>query len=341
MKRAHQIFFGLILVFSSCIDPDIFGNGDGKNKTDYFAVANRGDGTVTIYNADTQDKFKTIIISNDDAAPTYVVYSKEKDLLYVADFNNKMILAYETVNFDEVATMDVGQGAFHMWLNDHTGQLWVNNIVDKTTSVLDIHSESTLAKLSLPGTIDFNEDAAQHDVIISPDGAYAYVSVISKAGVNYILQYNTQSFQLINYIEVGGDPHVAVTKRHLYVLSQAESSITEHNLSSLSKTGKGGTLANAHGITPGNNNNLFLTNIADKKVASYNIARQIVGSITDASDTPGVAHNIAFNPDKNILALTHSGGTTLDFFKARDRAITLLGTDESGANPFGIVYIDR
>lgn len=178
-------------------------------------------------------------------------------------------------------------------------------------------------------------------MVISQNGAYAYVSVISKAGANYVLQYDTRNFELINYAEVGVDPHVAVTKRHLYVLPQADSSITEYDLASLSKTGKGGTLANVHGVTLGKNNNLFLTNISDKKVASYNIARQTVGSITDASDTDGVAHNIAYNPDKNILALTHSGGSNVDFFRARDRDISLLGTDESGANPFGIVYIDR
>lgn len=160
MKRTYLLFFALILAFSSCIDPDIFGNGDGKDKTDYFAVANRGDGTVTIYNADTQNRFKTIDLSMDNAAPTYVVYSKERDLLYVADFNNMAITVHETVNFDEIGKIDVGNGAFHMWLNDRTDQLWVNNIVDKTTSVVDLNTETEVATLDLPSEIDFAGDAA-------------------------------------------------------------------------------------------------------------------------------------------------------------------------------------
>ena len=62
--------------------------------TDYFAVANRGEGTVTIYNADTQELETNIILDDENAAPTYVVYSTKRDKLYVADFNNAKINIY-------------------------------------------------------------------------------------------------------------------------------------------------------------------------------------------------------------------------------------------------------
>ncbi len=312
-----------------------------NKKTDYFAVANRGDGTVSIYNADTQVKETTITMPDENSAPTYVVYSRYRDLLYVADFNNQKVVVFETENFSKVNEFPTGNGSFHMWLNDYANQLWVNNIVDKTTSVINLNNGNTLATLSLPNNLNLASDTAQHDVIISPYGYFAYVSVFSQTGQNYVLQYSTYNFNLMKSIEVGGDPHLTATNRRLYILSQDDSSITEYHFHNLNSTGRSGTMQNVHGVTPGKNRNLFVTDISGRKVGSYKINTQVTSSITNAGSSSGVAHNLAYNPDKKILALTLSGSNTVDFFRANGKKIKYLSTDESGANPFGIVYIDR
>ncbi|MDY7395641.1 WD40 repeat domain-containing protein [Aureibaculum sp. 2210JD6-5] len=344
-KLTLYLLLGTFLL-SSCVNygtlDDILHGGNSNNgKTDYFAVANRGDGTVTIYDADTQEQYTKITLEDENAAPTYVVYSTKQDRLYVADFNNSKINVYNTSDFSKVGEYPAGNGAFHMWLNNFSNQLWVNNIVDKTTSVISLRNGRTLATLSLPDNINFAEDAAQHDVTISPNGAFAYVSVFSQTGTNYVLHYNTHSLKLMNYIEVGGDPHLVSSHRFLYVLSQDDSSIKEYKYANLRSTNRTGSLANVHGVTLGKDNNLFLTNIADKKVASYNLRSQDVTSVADAPVTDGVAHNISYNFDKEILALTRSGGSTVDFFKVVEGNIEYLSSDVSGANPFGIFYVDR
>lgn len=329
-----------LLMISSCKNDD--NNTDPPpESTDYFAVANRNEGTVTIYDADTQGLVTTITISDANAAPTYVVFSRERDRLYVADFNNEKVSFYNTINFTKEGEYATGMGSFHMWLNDAVDQLWVNNITDKTTTVIDLNIGIIIATIDLPTSIEINTDTAQHDVTISPDGEFAYISVFSQLGLNYVLQYGTNSLSLIDSEVVGGDPHLLAGPVNLFVLSQDDSNIREFNYSDLTYTGNVGIFANAHGVTLGGSDNIFVSNISDRKVASYDIATQTILNITDAGSTAGAAHNLAYNPDNGILALTLSGSNTVDFFKVDSTGITFLSSVVSGDNPFGIVYIDR
>ena len=351
MKKLFFLFAIFAIIFSCTNNEEITTNSNEQEllqerhyynkKTDYFAVANRGDGTVSIYNADKRIKKNTLTMPDENAAPTYVVYSRYRDLLYVADFNNKKVIVFEAENFSKINEFSTGSGSFHMWLNDYAGQLWVNNIVDKTTSVIDLNNGNTLVTLTLPQNLNLPSDAAQHDVILSPFGYFAYVSVFSKTGQNYVLQYNTFNFKLKKSIKVGGDPHLTATYRYLYILSQSDSSINEYKFYNLKPTGRSGTMPNVHGVTPGTNRNLFITDISGRKIGSYKIPTQTTKAITNVGSTKGVAHNLAYNPDKKILALTLSGSNTVDFFKANGKKIKYLSTDESGMNPFGITYIDR
>lgn len=311
------------------------------NLTDYFAVANRVDGTISVYDAKNTNRIDQIVLGGNNAAPTYITYSQERDLLYVADFNNPRVLVYDVSDFSAAGEWPAGLGAFHMWTNDHVDQLWVNNLMDKTTSVIDLNTGSTLQTINLPGNIGLPGDAVQHDVIISPDGNYAYVSIISPMGEDFVLQYSTGSFNLLNYTMVGGDPHLTVTQDFLYILSQDASTISEYTFEDLSPTGKEGAVPNAHGVTPGDRNDILVTNISDRKVAVYNTETESVDRVTDSGSTMGVAHNLAFNPKQNILALTLSGGNTVDFFRVSRKKITYLSSDVSGSNPFGLVYIER
>ena len=345
--KTFKIYVSLFLLFliSACSLEDVtdFLNSNSKNTslTDYFAVANRGSGIVTIYNAKNTDKIDDIVLDGTNAAPTYVTYSKSRDVMYVADFNNPRVVAYNMADFSKIEEFSVGSGAFHMWNNDYTNQLWVNNLTDKTTSVVDLNSGETVATLNLPEGIGLPSDAVQHDVILSPTGKYAYVSIISTASDNYVLQYDTTSFNVLNATIVGGDPHLTVTAQHLYILSQNASSIVEYNFDDLTPTGKSGSIANAHGVTLGDDDDILVTNISERKLAVYNTDTERVDRVTDAGSTTGVAHNIAFNTRQNILALTLSGGTAVDFFRVSKNKITYLSSNESGTNPFGIVYMAR
>ena len=346
-SKLYLVLFGL-LILGACSREDLVSTDSNEayrtsntNLTDYFAVANRMAGTVSIYNAKTVDHMEDIVMSGSNAAPTYVTYSKERDLLYVADFNNPRVVAYNVNDFSEADEFQVGNGAFHMWTHDGIDQLWVNNLMDKTTSVVSLNTGMTMETIHLPMDMNLPMDAVQHDVIISPDGSYAYVSVLSTMGDNYVLQYSTSDFSLINYTIAGGDPHLTVTDDYLYILSQNDSTILEYNFADLTPTGKGGIIPNAHGVTPGDRDDILVTNLPERKIAVYNSASEAVDRVTEAGSTAGVAHNLAFNPRQNILALTLSGSNTVDFFRVTNKKITYISSDVSGMNPFGIVYVER
>ncbi|WP_452221928.1 YncE family protein [Lacinutrix salivirga] len=340
MKKFTLALLVVITSFFSCNSDDDTVVIPGDN-IDYFAVANRGSGTVTIYNADTKAKITDITLPDADAAPTYVTYSTQRDMLYVSDFNNSKVIAYNAADFSVADTYTTQMGSFHMWLNDTADQLWVNNISAKTTSVINLETGNTIDNLDLPSGIILNADAAQHDVILSPNGDYAYVSIFSQAGNNYVTQYNTTDLSVVGSVQVGGDPHLTVNNNFLYILSQADGNIKEYNFNDLSETGKSGDYSNAHGVTQGNNNDIYITNISDRAIGTYNTATEAIGATADATATAGAAHNLAFNPNANILALTISGGTTVEFFDTTATTITASSDDNSGENPFGIVYADR
>lgn len=334
------------LILTLCLTSLLFGcNSDDDSKSaikpDYFAVANRGSGTVTIYNQDATQLVKTLTLSDENAAPTYVVYSKKRDLLYVADFNNSKIVMYNLEDFTEHGSINTNKGSFHMWLNDNTNQLWVNNIQAKTTSVIHLGTNKVLNTLPLPNDLDTATDAAQHDAIISPDGKYAFISIFSKTGKNYVVQYNAATQTKLKSMKVAGDPHLSIANNKLYILTQEDGNIKEVNIDSFNPTSKEGKVTNAHGVAVGKNNTLYVTNIAERIVHEYNTTETKSTKNHATTATTGVAHNLAYNPYNHILGLTISGGKNVEFFTANANTLATLKTFESGENPFGIVYIER
>lgn len=332
------IFFSVLLFIFlvSCNDDD----RSPKNEKDFFAVANRSSGTVSIIDASTQTLETLIELPVADAAPTYVVHSDKHNLLYISDYATSKVWVYDDESFEYVEDYPIESGGFHMWVNDRVDQLWVNNIISKTTTVIDTNNGEVLQTIPLGVTgIELPVDAAQHDVFIAPNGAFAYVSIISLTGQNYVLQYNTQNFELMNIVTTGLDSHLSGNVRNLFILSQADSTIREHRYQNLEATGKELEIANAHGVTPSGNNGFFVTNFSGREVISYNSANNSIINSSPTIATAGVAHNLAYGYDSEVLALTISGGNTVEFFSVSENSeLASMSSLTTGSNPFGITY---
>ena len=67
-----------------------------------FAVANRGSGTVSVFNASDQNLEATITLPDANAEPTYVVQSPETGLLYISVFSAEKVWAYHSSTLDYV-----------------------------------------------------------------------------------------------------------------------------------------------------------------------------------------------------------------------------------------------
>ena len=172
-------------------------------------VANRGSGSVSIINVRTDVIDKTVILP-DNAEPMYVIPQAFSKRVFVGDRANNRLVVLNKSDYSVETTVDVGQGVFHMWADYFGKQLWVVNDVDKTLSVINTRSLAKLATVPIPADLAAL-NGKPHDVIVSPAGFLAYVSIIGVDGANdYVVQYYTPTFTEIGRAAVGKDAHLSL-----------------------------------------------------------------------------------------------------------------------------------
>ncbi|MFK7770693.1 MAG: T9SS type A sorting domain-containing protein [Saprospiraceae bacterium] len=303
-------------------------------------VANRASGTISVIDGDAG-----ILLENyempDDGQPMYVVHNSKNNTVLVGDYNGKVV-AFDGKDFSVKGIATAGAGVFHMWLSPNGNQLWVNNELDKTVSVINPNNMETIITFDIPSDIA-NAGFKPHDVIVSPDNSSAFVTMINgNEPINYVVKYDASSFSEIQRAEVGGDPHVSLTSSNdlLYVASQASGSLQILNRADLSSVAEI-AVPNAHGLGMNSEGTyLYISNISDGGVdATYTLdlaTNTLVGSPVDA---PYAApHNYSVGSDDSKLYLTHSGGSS-DKLSIYDLSPipTLVGELTLELNPFGLV----
>ncbi|SEB86205.1 hypothetical protein SAMN04489761_1985 [Tenacibaculum sp. MAR_2009_124] len=326
--------FLMVFVFS-CKDD----SNEPTPKSMLFAVANRGNNTITYHNVNDLSLMGTTNLP-DGTQPTYVAYSSEKDKIYTGGLENGMLYEINPGTFEVERTLEVGLGAFHLWLNDSTNQLWVNNINGnvKTTTVVDLNAFTVKKTINLPMDLNLSDAAVQHDVIINPEGTFAYVTILDGSDKSYLIQYNTTDFSIENTLEIGGDGHVGYRDNNLYSLSQNNGEVKKHNPSNLAILNN--TLfSGAHGVTS-TNNKLFVADLPGGKIGVLDNQDTVISTFETEFDA---THNLAINTDGNKLIVTYSGMTQnkIQLFDISNNNLSLNSTLDSGINPFGVAYIER
>ncbi|WP_103069698.1 YncE family protein [Aquimarina sediminis] len=304
---------------------------------EYFLVANRGASTISVFNAKTTDYITDIALPDLGAQPTYLAHSKRNNAIYVGDFANKKIVYYDARSFALKGEIAIEEGAFHLWINNRVNQLWVNNIVSKATSVIDLNSNTVIKTLPLPKDEipELTENAVQHDVTISPSGYAAYVTILD-GPKSYVVMYATHNQKYIKHEVVGGDAHLLPVGTKLYVPAQEENKITVFSRFNLEKLGEI-PFSSTHGVAH-SRRFVFTTGIADNKVGV--IDRYTNTIVSEINTNYNVPHNLATNRKGNILFLSHSGGsaTQVVFYKVkRNGTLQKISEYDSGLNPFGVL----
>lgn len=338
--KARNILWTLILlvtVFAGCKKDNDDNPDPGNNEMEYFLVANRGSSTVSVFDASTLQKSMDITLPDAGADPTYLAFSDERGMFYVGDFANQKVLVYDATDFSLKNTIPIQEGAFHMWASDAADQLWVNNIVSKTTSVIDLNSNTVVQTLGLPtNEISLGADASQHDVIISPNGSYAYITVLDGADKSYVVQYNTSTYAYMGHAMIGGDAHLMVKGDKLFAPSQNGNAITVFNPSDLSVE-ETISITGPHGVAV-NDNYFFSANLPDKSIGVIDLSNyNVVNTVAADYDVP---HNLATNASGNRLFLSHSGETSTKvvFYEISGSNLSKISEQDSGTNPFGVLY---
>jgi len=344
-KSLFTLLFGVFaLCFFSCEKEISTKNLDANieksknSKANHFLVANRGSGTVSIFNDPEQDPIVELSLPGEGAQPTYLAYSNKNKSFYVGDFANSKVYYYDSKKFSLQGEIEIEQGAFHMWINDKIAQLWVNNIVSKTSSVIDLNSNEVIMTLGLPTTEipSLTENAVQHDVVLSDDGSSAFVTVLDGPDKSYIVMYDTKSLQYQNHIEVGGDAHLLPVGKNLFIPTQNANEIVVASISDLSII-KRIPYPSAHGITA-SNKYVFVTGISDNKIGVIDSKK--LGLVSEITTEFNVPHNVAVSNNGKKLFLAHSGGSatkSVFYNVSAQGALEKISDYDTGLNPFGVL----
>ena len=363
MKKHSALLFltiPLMLFFNGCNEPttpienaelmkqqnvDSY-NGDGD--TSYVVIANRASGNISVINTYTDEVTGTydLPMGSNTPEPMYVVFVKQSHRVFVGDRANNQVVVFSAMDYSVETTIPVGQGVFHMWADPQGKQLWVNNDIDNTTSVIDLYSLQVIATVPTPPDL-VSMGGKPHDVILGHRGKYAYVTVLGVTGSSdYVVQFSTRNYQETGRAPVGKDPHLSLTNRnsYLYVPCQNSDTVFVLNRFNMSLV-EAITVPGTHGAFMTTNGKVFYTtNLpgggTDGLFAINTKNNQVIGS----SNTPyPVPHNIVVTNNTKKLYLTHSGGTSdkVTFYEISNRnpVPIYLGEITVGLNPFGLAFV--
>ena len=313
-----------------------------------IVVANREDGTISVISVRTDEVIQTVAMPEGDNTPDpmYVVYTRPHNRVFVGDRGNNRVVVFNADDFSVEATVPTGAGVFHMWADSLARQLWVNNDVDKTATVIDPRTLEVLATVPMPA--DLTVEGKPHDVVIDHLGRFAFVSMVKVKGDNdYVIKFSTETFEEVGRAAVGKDPHLALTfrNRFLYVPTQNANEVLVLNRDTM-ETETSIAAPGAHGAGMARFGNVFYTtNLPGEGMGGlYAIDIRTNSVIGKAVDTPfPVPHNIALTPILRKLYVTHSGTfankVTVYTVSRQNPVPVYRGSITVGLNPFGLSYV--
>jgi DNA-binding beta-propeller fold protein YncE len=321
---------------------DVGGGGSGK-----IVVANRGSGTIDVISTATDESIGSYPLPAGDNSPEpmYVYATPNMRRVFVGDRANDRVVAFDSRTFEVVGMAETGRGVFHMWGSTALGHLWVNCDIDNTTAVIDMRTLETVATIPMPADL-VALGGKPHDVIVSPDGFFGYVTLIGVDGESdYVVQFDARTFEEIGRAAVGDDPHVSLTPRtgNLYVPSQGGNAVYVLDRFTLEPVATIG-VPGAHGAGMRVNGLYFYTaNLPGGGVDALWLidtrTNEIVGGPVDAPYS--VPHNIALTSNGKKLYLTHSGPNdkvTIYRTTGDNPVPEYMGEVTVGMNPFGIAF---
>jgi DNA-binding beta-propeller fold protein YncE len=347
MKKSALILFLFLLGLLAVLPGNVANAGGNRFPAGKVVVANRASGTISIIDAQTDALVNTVSLPGGENTPEpmYVTYSRHGRHVFVGDRGNNRVVVFDADDFSVVTTIEAGAGVFHMWSDNRDRQLWVNNDIDNTATVINPRTLDVITTVDMPADL-VTAGFKPHDVILDPTGRFAYVTLLGgDSPHDYLVQFSTRTFQELNRAAVGKDPHVSLTRRNhlIYVPAQNSNVVSVFNRFSLELVAEI-PVPGAHGAGMSPNGKVFYTtNLPgggeDGLFAIDTGSNTVIGS----SDTPfAVPHNIALTRN-NKLFLTHSGATadkvTIYAVSTGQPIPMLIGEVTVGLNPFGLAYV--
>ncbi len=321
---------------------------DSKSTTSAGAVvvADRASGTISVIDAGTDQLIGTysLPVGDDPPEPMYVTYVKSAKWVFVGDRANNRLVVFDSTDFSVVGTVSTGAGVFHQWADPKGRQLWVNNDIDNTATVIDPRTLEVIGTVPMPADL-VGAGYKPHDVILDPKGRFAYVTMIGGTSHDWLVQFDTATLLEVGRVAVGLDPHVSLTSRNqlIYVPAQNSSVVSVLDRTDLTLVTQL-SIPGAHGagMTP-SGKVFYTTNLPGGGTDGLWAIDTGTNTIIGSADTPfPVPHNLVVTKNDRLF-LTHSGGTSdkvTVYDVTKSNPIPQLRGDVTvGLNPFGLAYV--
>lgn len=346
MRRSNSVVAALPIVLVglgllTAAVPTVRADDEG-----YILIANRGSGDVSLIDVMTDTAIQIPLTGIDSPEPMYVVHSPAAGRVFVGDRANSQVVVLRSRDFSVEGTVSAGLGVFHMWASSASGQLWVNNDVDNTITVIDTHTLEVMTTIPLPADL-VAMGGKPHDVILAPNAPFAYVTMLGFSGPDdYVIQYHTRSFAELYRAMVGKDPHLSLARQtsRLYVPCQNSDSVfvlDRRDLTELAVL----PIPGAHGAGMSRNGKFFYTtNLPGGGIDGLFTIHTKTDTLSgNPVDTPNpVPHNIALTPNGKKIYVTHSGpNNVVSVYTASrtDPEPEYLTSVTVGDNPFGLAWV--
>jgi len=342
IQKFFRSIVGMVLLISiSCTEDDKKSDDTGSGEKpgeitqeEIVISANRVSGNISFIDAVTDEVVETLDIEGSE--PMYVVYVSETDKIYVGDRKKDVVHIVNPSTKKVTGEIAVGKGVFHMWADNMGKTLWVNNDIDKTTSVIDLATEKVIKTIDLGGK--------PHDVFFNADDTKAFVSILEgdETVADSIFSYDTTSYMKLKSVAVGDDPHLFYLNslKKLYVPNQTGGvDVMDDDLNKM----KNIPIDGSHGIFSRKEKDVFVADLPGTEL--HKVDGETDASVGMPLTTPVVIpHNLTINEMNSKLYVTHSGAMAdkLTVYSIEeDDKIELVKTLTVGTNPFGIVYYKR
>jgi DNA-binding beta-propeller fold protein YncE len=352
-NRSSIITLGLFvagIMGGMLISGDAHAKGWWHHKHGDIVVADRASGTISVIDTktDTLSGTYNLPAGPNTPEPMYVFPFPMKNRVFVGDRANNQVVVFDSTDYSVETTVPAGAGVFHMWGASWGKQLWVNNDIDNTSTVINMWDLSVVATVPMPADL-VGMGGKPHDVILDYYGKYAFVSMLGFAGPDdYVVKFSTDTFDEVARTNVGKDPHLSLNRWNhlLYVPCQGNDSVfvlQQKDLALVTELAVPG----AHGAGMSKNGLFFyVTNLpgggTDALYTIFTLFNIVIG---DPVDTPyPVPHNLALTSNGRKLYVTHSGGTSdkVTVFKTKGWFFPIpeYATEVTvGLNPFGLAYV--
>lgn len=310
-------------------------------------IADRASGTISIIDTGSDQLVATIPLPAGDnqPEPMYVSYVKRSNQVFVGDRANNRVVVFGADDYSVTGTIPAGAGVFHQWSDPRGRQLWVNNDIDNTATVIDPTTLTVLGTVAMPADL-VAAGYKPHDVILDPKGRFAFVTLLGAGSSNdWLVKFDTATFAEVDRAAVGLDPHVSLSQRNelIYVPAQNSDVVTVLDRSTLDVVTEL-AVPGAHGAGMTHSGKYFYTtNLAGGGTDGIFAIDTGTNAVVGSADTPyPVPHNLVVTKNDKLF-VTHSGGTsdkvTIYDVTTSNPVPEFRAEVTVGLNPFGLTYV--